>query len=112
MVSFEMFARPAILKMQGIADWSRPVIEASLVDGIKHKDDRRHYVRVRVEEHEGRYQAYVTGEQGSGILSSMVEANGLAIIREDWASVPAGSRVQVMMLDWGSGCRAASKIRQ
>jgi molybdopterin molybdotransferase len=109
MVSFEMFARPAILKMQGIAEWGRPVIEATLADGIKHKDDRRHYVRVRVEEQEGRYQAYLTGEQGSGILSSMVEANGLAIIPEDWPAAPAGSRVQVMMLDWGSGCRAASK---
>jgi molybdopterin molybdotransferase len=108
MVSFEMFARPAILKMQGITEWTRPVVEATLVDGLKHKDDRRHYVRVRVEEHEGRYQAYLTGEQGSGILSSMVEANGLAIIPEDWPMVPAGSRVQVMMLDWGSGCRAAS----
>jgi molybdopterin molybdotransferase len=109
MVSFEMFARPAILKMQGIAEWWRPMIEATLVDGIKHKDDRRHYVRVRVEEQEGRYQAYLTGEQGSGILSSMVEANGLAIIPEDWPSAPPGSRVQVMMLDWDSGCRAANK---
>jgi len=109
MVSFEMFARPAILKMQGIADRRRPMVEATLVDGIKHKDDRRHYVRVRVEEQEGRYQACLTGEQGSGILSSMVEANGLAIIPEDWPTVPAGTRVQVMMLDWDSGCRAASK---
>jgi molybdopterin molybdotransferase len=112
MVSFEMFARPAILKMQGIAEWGRPVVEATLVDEIKHKDDRRHYVRVRVEEQEGQYQAYLTGEQGSGILSSMVEANGLAIIPEDWPSVPAGSRVRVMMLDWGTGCRAASRARE
>ena len=109
MVSFEMFARPAILKMQGVSERQRPMIEATLVDGIKRKDDRRHYVRVRVEEQEGRYQAHLTGEQGSGILSSMVEANGLAIIPEDWSTVPAGSRVQVMMLDWGSGCHAASK---
>jgi molybdopterin molybdotransferase len=109
MVSFEMFARPAILKMQGTTDWRRPVVEATLVDGIKRKDDRRHYVRVRVEEQEGQYQAYLTGEQGSGILSSMVEANGLAVIPEDWPTVPAGSRVQVMMLDWGNGCRVPSK---
>lgn len=108
MVSFEMFARPAILKMQGIREWTRPVIEAILVNGIKRKDDRRHYVRVRVEEHEGRYRAYLTGDQGSGILSSMVEANGLAVIPEDWPSVTGGTRVQVMMLDWGPGCRAAS----
>ncbi len=105
MVSFETFARPAILKMQGITEWRRPVIEATLVDGIKRKDDRRHYVRVRVEEQEGQYRAYLTGDQGSGILSSMVEANGLAVIPEEWPAVAAGSRVQVMMLDWGTGCR-------
>jgi len=109
MVSFEMFARPAILKMQGLLEWSRPMVEATLVDGIKRKDDRRHYVRVRVEEQGGRYQAHLTGEQGSGILSSMVEANGLAIIPEDWSTAPAGSRVQVAMLDWDSGCRTATK---
>jgi molybdopterin molybdotransferase len=109
MVSFEMFARPAILKMQGIAEWRRPVIEATLVNGIRRKDDRRHYVRVRVEEHEGQYRAYLTGDQGSGILSSMVEANGLAVIPEDWPSVAGGTRVQVMMLDWGAGCRVASE---
>ena len=109
MVSFEMFARPAILKMQGFAEWRRPMVEATLVDGIKRKDDRRHYVRVRVEEQEGRYRAYLTGDQGSGILSSMVDANGLAIIPEDWPSVLPGTQVQVMMLDWDSGCRAAKR---
>lgn len=108
MVSFELFARPAILRMQGIADWQRPVIEATLVDTIKRKDDRRHFVRVRVEERGGQYYAQLTGEQGSGILSSMVLANGLAMIPEEWPSAAAGSRVRVMMLDWSPGCRSIS----
>jgi molybdopterin molybdotransferase len=103
MVSFEMFVRPAILKMLGLTKWGRPTVEATLVDEVKHKDNRRHYLRVRLEkgkeEHEGKYRAYLTGEQGSGILSSMVKANALAIIPEDWTHAPAGARVQVMMLD-------------
>ena len=102
MVSFEMFVRPAILKMLGWADWRRPTVEATLMDEIKHKDTRRHYVRVRVErdrEPTGEHRAYLTGGQGSGILSSMVKANGLAIIPEDWTQVPAGTQVQVLMLD-------------
>jgi len=99
MVSFEMFVRPAILKMLGVTDWERPVVEAALMDAVRHKDSRRHYLRVRVEEHEGEYRATLTGEQGSGILSSMVKANALAIIPEEWTHVPAGARVQVMMLD-------------
>ena len=104
MVSFEMFVRPAILKMLGRTDWQRPTVEATLMDEIKHKDDRRHYVRVQVEEDTastGGYRAYLTGGQGSGILSSMTKANGLAIIPEDWSRVPAGTQIQVMMLDWG-----------
>jgi molybdopterin molybdotransferase len=86
--------------MLGRKDWSRPVVDAVLTDALKRKDDRRHYVRVRVQKAEDGYRAALTGEQGSGILSSMVQANGVAIIPEDWSSAPAGSRVSVMMLDW------------
>jgi len=100
MVSFELFARPAIFKMLGLEEWRKPTIEATLMNEVKRKDGRRHYWRVRVESEEGEYRAYLTGEQGSGILSSMVRANGLAIIPEEWSHVPAGSRVKVMMLDW------------
>jgi molybdopterin molybdotransferase len=99
MISFELFGRPAILKMLGLTEFDRPSVEAVLMDEVKEKDDRRHYLRVRIEEHEDGYRAYLTGEQGSGILSSMVEADGLAIIPEGWSKAPAGSRVSVLMLD-------------
>lgn len=99
MVSFEVLIRPAIRKMLGRTDLTRPTLEATLMDGIPHKDDRRHYLRVHVAEHEGTYQAHLTGAQGSGILSSMVSANALAIIPEDWSHADAGARVQVMLLD-------------
>jgi molybdopterin molybdotransferase len=99
MVSFETFARPAILKMLGVSDWQRPTVEATLVDGIEHKDERRHYLRVRLEWRAGEYCAHLTGGQGSGILNSMVKANGLAIIPEDWDHAPAGARVQVVLLN-------------
>ena len=100
MVSFELFARPAILKMQGKTRLAKPVVEAVLLDGIEDKDDRRHFLRVMVEERDGQYYARLTGDQGSGILSSMVRAQGLAIIPEERRSLRPGERVQVMMLDW------------
>ena len=103
MVSFELFARPAILKMLGKTELAKPTVEAVLEDGIERKDNRRHFLRVSVERREGRYYARLTGEQGSGILSSMVKAQGLAIIPEDWGRVEAGQRVRVMMLDWPEG---------
>ena len=99
MVSFEMFVRPAILKMLGMTDWERRTVEATLMDAVRRKDDRRHYLRVRVEQHDGQYRAFLTGGQGSGILSSMVKANALAIIPEDWTHAPVGAQVRVIMLD-------------
>jgi molybdopterin molybdotransferase len=101
MVSFETFVRPALLKMQGMSEWQRPTVEATLMDEIKHKDERRHFVRVRLVWEDGEYHAYLTGAQGSGILSSMVKANGLAIIPEDWDHAPAGVSVRAMMLEHG-----------
>lgn len=99
MVSFEMFVRPALLKMQGAADWERPTVEATLMDEIPHKDERRHFVRVHLVWEEEEYHAYLTGAQGSGILSSMVKANALGIIPEDWSQAQPGARVRVMLLD-------------
>ena len=98
MVSFETFVRPAILKMLGAASRERPRVEATLMDAVRRKDDRRHFVRVRIEWEGGEYRAYLTGGQGSGILSSMVKANGLAIIPEDWTHADAGARVEVLLL--------------
>jgi molybdopterin molybdotransferase len=105
MVSFEIFARPAILTMLGVTELAKPTVDAILAEDIPSKDERRHYVRVRVERQEDvpegmpGYLVSLTGAQGSGILNSMVLANGFAIIPEDWSSAPAGSRVQVMFFD-------------
>ena len=100
MVSFELFARPAILKMLGKTRLEKPVIRAVLMDGIARKDNRRHYIRVTLKKQDGEYRAYLTGDQGSGILLSMVRAQGLAIVSENADHVPAGTRVPVMMMDW------------
>ena len=91
MVSFETFVRPAIWRMLGRVDLARPTLEATLMDEIKRKDERRHYVRVRAERDRDEYHAHLTGGQGSGILSSMVKANALAIIPENWDHAPAGA---------------------
>jgi molybdopterin molybdotransferase len=106
MISFELFARPAIMKMQGMTGWERPTVEAVLVNEVTSKDDRRHYLRVRLEDAAGECRARLTGEQGSGILSSMIGADGLAIIPEDWSSVPSGSRVTVMLVGGEVACPA------
>ncbi|MEA3346063.1 MAG: gephyrin-like molybdotransferase Glp [Chloroflexota bacterium] len=100
MVSFEMFARPAILKMLGRKEWAKPAIEAVMEDAIERKDNRRHFLRVRVRREDEHYYARLTGPQGSGILKSMVQADGLAVIPEERGQLAAGERIQVLMLDW------------
>ena len=99
MVSTELFDRPALLKMQGFSDWSLPTVRARLCEPIRRKDSRRHYLRVRLRKAEAGYEAHLTGGQGSGILNSMVQADGLAVIPEDTDHHHAGTEVEVILLD-------------
>jgi molybdopterin molybdotransferase len=100
MVTFEMFARPAMLKMMGKRNLTKPTIEAVLEDRILNSDGRRVFTRAIVEKRGGRYFARLTGPQGSGVLTSMSLANGLVIVPEDVTEARPGATVQVMMLDW------------
>ena len=100
MVNYELFVRPSILKMMGKKNLAKPTIEAIFEDKITNDDSRRIFARVIVEKRQGQYYARLTGPQGSGILTSMVLANGLAIIPEDKQVVNKGEKLQVMMLDW------------
>jgi len=100
MVNFELFVRPAIFKMMGKNNLSKPTIEAIMENSITNSDGRRTFSRVIVEKRGGQYFARLTGPQGSGILTSMALANGLAVVPEDKPRVEKGEVVQVMMLDW------------
>ena len=100
MVNYELFVRPAILKMMGKKNLAKPTVEAIMEDNIKNDDGRRVFARVIVEKRNGQYFARLTGPQGSGILTSMALANGLAIVPEDQAKVKKGDKLTVMMLDW------------
>ncbi len=99
MVSFEQFVRPSLLKMMGHHQIFRPVIEAILKEDIHKEPGIRHFVRASVIFEGDRYYVTVAGSQGSGILRSMVKANGLAIIPEDREMVRAGEKVKVQLLN-------------
>jgi len=99
MVTFELFARPAMLKMMGKKNLSRPTIEAVIEEPVVNSDGRRIFARALVEKRGNQYVARLTGPQGSGVLTSMAVASGLAIIPEDKGRVEAGEVVQVMILD-------------
>lgn len=99
MVSFEQFVRPSLLKMMGHRQIFRPMIEAILKEDIRKEPGRRHFIRASVSFEENRYFVTITGAQGSGILRSMVRANGLIVIPEDQGMVKAGEKVRVQLLD-------------
>ncbi len=100
MITFEQFARPAILKMMGYTNLTKPTVKAVIEDSIMNRDGRRVFARVIVSKRNGIYHASLTGPQGSGILTSMATANGLAVIPETSREVKAGDMVDVQMLDW------------
>jgi len=99
MISFEQFVRPSLLKMMGRRQLFRPVIEAVIKEEIKKMAGRRYFIRGSVSLEKGEYFVTSTGEQGSGILRSMVRANGLIVILEDQKIVRAGEKVKVQLLD-------------
>jgi molybdopterin molybdotransferase len=93
MVCFEEYVRPAIRKMMGRELLYRPAEQAILTSDIRKRLGRLHYIRVRVEKKDGDYYISSTGPQGSGILKSMVLADGLALIPADTEYVKTGERV-------------------
>lgn len=103
MISFELFGRPAILKMLGRTEFARPQVAAIVHGQARNKDGRRHFLRARVERRAGSWHATLTGPQGSGILTSMAQANGLVIVPEDVSSLREGDSARVLMLDWPEG---------
>ncbi len=99
MVSFEQFVRPSILKASGYRQIFRPLIEACLKEPINKKVGKKYFIRCIVSMEEGKYVVTTTGEQGSGILMSMVRANGLIVLPEGKTTFEAGEMVKVQILN-------------
>ncbi|MBI5288284.1 MAG: molybdopterin molybdotransferase MoeA [Chloroflexi bacterium] len=99
MVSFELFGRPAIFKMLGRSDWQRPTVRAIADEAIANADGRRVYARAILTQRNGAWHAALTGPQGSGILTSMAQANALAVVPEHVAVINPGDEVDCLLLD-------------
>jgi len=98
MVSFEQFARPALLKMSGRSDISRMTIEAVFEQAFVNKSGRRNMIRVIVEKENGVFKARLSGSQKSGSLKPMTLANGLMVVPEDVELKP-GDKVTVQLFE-------------
>jgi len=99
MVSFYMFARPALLRMMG-AQAKQPAMQARAAEAIRKRPGRTEYQRGIISTGaNGEPQVRLTGAQGSGILSSMTEANCIVVLHHEQANVAAGQMVDVLLFD-------------
>ena len=96
-VSFEVFIRPALLKMMGRRDIFRPEIWAVLETDITGPRDKVQFARVRVWRERGTWRAASTGPAASNLLGTVVKANGLAILPVGMETAEAGGQVRVLL---------------
>jgi len=103
MVSFLAFVRPALLRMMGCnaaCAAPPPLLRARSAGAIRKKPGRTEYQRGRVQAVPGALpEVRIAANQGSGVLSSMVEANGLVVLHHEQGGVEAGDEVDVMMFN-------------
>jgi molybdopterin molybdotransferase len=100
MVTFELFVRPALRRLAGFTAIHRARLRAQALTPIPNPGFRRGYLRVTLERRPDAagsgWGARLTGDQGSAILTSMVRADGLAVVPGD-TTVPAGGDVEVIV---------------
>lgn len=100
MVTFLAFVRPALLKMMGCTAQTPPLLTARCTHALRKKPGRTEFQRGIVSKSaDGRLQVQAIGNQGSGILSSMVRANGLIVLHHDQGNLAANDEVDVMMFE-------------
>ncbi|RZJ11095.1 MAG: molybdopterin molybdenumtransferase MoeA [Acidovorax sp.] len=100
MVTFLAFVRPALLRMMGSTRPAPPLLRAVCTEALRKKPGRTEYQRGTVTTApDGMLQVRTTGNQGSGVLSSMVQANGLIVLHHGQGNVAVGDMVDVMVFD-------------
>ncbi|MFY8179556.1 MAG: molybdopterin-binding protein, partial [Limnohabitans sp.] len=100
MVTFLAFVRPALLRMMGSNAQPAPLLRAKCLEPLRKKAGRTEYQRGFVNSAaDGSLQVRTTGNQGSGVLSSMVQGNGLIVLHHSQGNVAVGDEVDVMMFE-------------
>jgi molybdopterin molybdotransferase len=99
MVTFLAFVKPALLKMMGSTAAPLPMLRAKTQEVLRKKPGRTEYQRGIVSRNaQGELQVITTGNQGSGVLSSMVQANGLIVLSHQQGTAQLGDWVDVLVL--------------
>jgi len=99
MVTFLAFVKPALLQMMGSTLSPTPLMRARTQEVLRKKPGRTEYQRGIVTRNaDGELEVITTGNQGSGVLSSMVQANALIVLQHTQSTAQVGDWVDVLML--------------
>ena len=98
-VTFNVFARPAIRKMQGDATPSLPLVRARLARSLKDASSRRSYLPARLSIEDGRAMVDALKWGGSSDLVAFMKATALIVVAEEVHEIEAGELVDVVLLD-------------
>jgi molybdopterin molybdotransferase len=101
LLTFEEFVRPALLRMAGRREVIRPTVRAVFQDAFARKPGRVSLLRVRLERRGGELVAWSAGNQETGILKTMLQADGVAIVPAESGDLRPGSAVDVQVLRGG-----------
>lgn len=101
MVSFEQYVQPALRKMQGERALFPPVVSATLEEDVVTRPGKHYFLRAILTRGEaaGELRVRTTGGQSSGMLTSLLRANGLILVPPDRSGAKKGERVQVQIID-------------
>ncbi len=94
MITFEELVRPALLRMMGHRRVIKPYVKATLRGEVRKKPGKVHFLRVRIEVENGMNWATSAGDQNTGILGTMLRANGIAVLPKEKTVFPPGKRWQ------------------
>jgi molybdopterin molybdotransferase len=103
MVTFEEFVRPALLRMMGHTRVIKPYVKAVLQGEARKKPGKINFLRVMLRFENGRYLAYSSGDQNTGILKTMLLADAMAVLPADRTSFAPGEEVDVHILSGNVG---------
>lgn len=98
LVTFELFARPAIRKMLGHRLLFRRLVDVRVAETVTIGAPLTHFLRAIVTHTGSEFSGKLTGPQGSGLLTSMAKANALFVIPPEQSRIERGELVQAMML--------------
>jgi molybdopterin molybdotransferase len=99
MIGFEELVRPALLKMMGHREVIRPLTRATVKGSLRNKTGKTRFLRVKVENTPEGLVAESAGDQNTGILSTMIRANAIAVLSAEQTELSTGEQVEVQLLN-------------